>query len=213
MIAAISMMQPRPDLSIAEFRRHWLDPHGVMTAELPLVRHYVQSHCVEHPATNDLAKALAIAGFPELWFDSIEDRKIAYTSPRIAECNVDSESFVGAVCRLITAPRVVMASDPTDNKHRRKVILLAVGAPDPAWSAATEARVSILPGVSDYVAQRLIEQAAAPNSKIPELKIPVAGIAEVIFESDDALKRNMERLLGSDGDRTALYVVEDTVFV
>jgi uncharacterized protein (TIGR02118 family) len=213
MIAAISMMQPRADLSIAQFRRHWLDPHGVMTAELPRVKRYVQSHCIDHRATNALAKSLAIAGFPELWFDSIADRTVAYTSTRIAECNVDSESFVGSVCRLVTEPRVVKAAAAGPHESRQKVILLAVGAPDPAWSDTTEARVSKLPGVTDYIAHRLIEQAAAPNSKIPELKIPVAGIAEVTFANEDALMQNRERLLGSDDERIALYVVQDTVFI
>lgn len=213
MIAAISMMQPRADLNIAQFRHHWLDPHGVMTAELPRVRRYVQSHCIDHPATNALAKSLAIAGFPELWFDSIADRTVAYTSTRIAECNVDSEAFVGAVCRLVTEPRVVKAATVGPHDNRRKVILLAVGVPDPEWSEAAEARGLGLPGVTDYIAHRLIEQAAAPNSKIAELKIPVAGIAEVTFESEDGLMRNRDRLLGPDGWRTALYVVQDTVFI
>ena len=35
MIAAISMMRRRADIDLAQFGRHWLDPHGVMTAELP----------------------------------------------------------------------------------------------------------------------------------------------------------------------------------
>ncbi|HEX6611568.1 MAG TPA: EthD family reductase, partial [Hyphomicrobiaceae bacterium] len=78
MIAAISMMRRRADISLEQFRRHWLDPHGVMTAELPGVRYYIQSHCLDAPGTNALAKELAIEGFPQLWFDSIEARRIAY---------------------------------------------------------------------------------------------------------------------------------------
>lgn len=35
MIAAISLMRRRPDVSLEQFRRHWLHPHGTMTAELP----------------------------------------------------------------------------------------------------------------------------------------------------------------------------------
>ena len=122
MIAAISMMRRRADISLDQFRRHWLDPHGVMTAELPGVRYYIQSHCLDAPGTNALAKELAIEGFPQLWFDSIEARRIAYTSPRIAECNIDSEHFVGAVSRLVTEPQVVVdrpAAEPA------KIIILA----------------------------------------------------------------------------------------
>src|SRR5690349_21637514 len=109
MIAAISMMRRRADIGLDQFRRHWLDPHGVMTAELPGVRRYVQSHCIDAPGTNALAREAAIDGFPQLWFDSIEARHIAYTSPRIAECNTDSQHFIGAVARLVTEPRIVVA--------------------------------------------------------------------------------------------------------
>lgn len=38
MIAAISLMRRRPDLTFEQFRDHWLHPHGTMTAELPGVR-------------------------------------------------------------------------------------------------------------------------------------------------------------------------------
>jgi len=77
MIAAISMMRRRGDISLAQFRRHWLDPHGVMTAELPGVRYYIQSHCLDAAETNTMARKLAIDGFPQLWFDSIEARRMA----------------------------------------------------------------------------------------------------------------------------------------
>lgn len=213
MIAAISLMKRRPDLTLEQFRDHWLDPHGVMTAELPGVCHYVQSHCIDAPATNALARQLGIEGIPELWFDSYEARKIAYTSTRIAECNVDSEQFVGAVKRLVTEPKVVIA--PPKAEKPVKVFLFATGEPDVGWAERTEARITKLPGVTGYIHQRLLEQAAAPNSKIPEFKIDIAGLAEVIFASEAALDDNASVLAGSgaDAQRTAIYRVEDYLFV
>lgn len=209
MIAAISLMRRRPDISLAQFRKHWLDPHGVMTAELPGVSFYIQSHCIGSPVTNALAEQLGIEGIPELWFDSYEDRRIAYTSPRIAECNIDSEQFVGAVTRLVTEPQVIVK--PPAVEKPVKVILLATGTPDVAWADRAEARLARWPGVTGYVRQKLLEQAPAPHSKIPELKIPVAGFAEVIFESERALQQNAGTLSGNgaDADRTAIYRVED----
>lgn len=211
MIAAISMMKRRADISIAQFRKHWLDPHGVMTAELPKVRHYVQSHVVESPHTNALARKLDLLGFPELWFDSYEDRQIAYTSPRIAECNIDSEHFVGAVKRIVAEPKVVIDAP----KGGRKVFILNVGdRVDAAWADAYEARATNLPGVTGYTRQTVLEQAKAPNSKIPELVLPVAGIAEVTFENEQALAKNVCGLVKDhEADQLALYVVEDYVLV
>lgn len=210
MIAAISLMRRRPDLSIEQFRRHWLHPHGTMTAELPGLRHYVQHHPIDAPpGTNALARELGLDGIPELWFDDYEARRIAYTSPRIAECNVDSENFVGAVTRLVTAPQVVRAAPPADTSAR--VLLLAVGTGDAGWAVRTQERVAAMPGVVGLVTHRLLEQAAAPASRIPELKLAVGGIAEVAFSDEAALSAAMVALAGSgtDAGRTAVYRVQD----
>jgi uncharacterized protein (TIGR02118 family) len=143
MIAAISMMRRRADIGRDQFRRRWLDPHGVMTAQLPGVRYYIQSHCLDAPGTNALARELDIDGFPELWFDNLEARRIAYTSPRIAECNIDSEQFVGAVSRLVTEPQIILERPTVDTV---KVVLVAIGPPDPGWSDRFYARVMPMEG-------------------------------------------------------------------
>ena len=211
MIAAISMMRRRADISVAQFRKHWLDPHGVLTAGLPRVRHYIQSHVVESPHNNALARELDLMGFPELWFDSYDDRNIAYTSPRIAECNIDSEQFVGAVKRIVAEPKIIKAAP----KGGVKIFVLNIGEPvDPAWADAYQDHALKLPGVTGYVRQVILEQAKAPNSKIPELVLPIAGIAEVSFESERALAHNATALVTLDAAaRLALYVVEDYVLV
>ena len=211
MIAAISMMKRRPDISPAQFRKHWLDPHGVLTAGLPRVRYYVQSHVVDSPHINALARKLELLGFPELWYDSYEDRKISYTSPRIAECNVDSEQFVGAVKRLVTEPKDVMVPP----KGGTKVFIFNVGEEiDKAWPDAYQARALKLPGVTGYRRHNLLEQAKAPNSKIPELVLPIAGLAAITFENEQALAKNVGALVTpAEADRLALYVVEDYVLV
>ena len=208
MIAAISMMRRRAEIGRGQFRRHWLDPHGVMTAGLPGVRYYVQSHCLDAPGTNALARELAIDGFPQLWFDSLEARRIAYTSSRIAECNIDSEHFVGAVSRLVTEPQVIVERSTVEAV---KVVLLAIGPPDPGWSHRLYARVMPTEGVVGYVRHVVLEQAAAPASRVPELRVRVAGIAEVTFESEAELLRHAGAFAGSneDAERTAIYRVHD----
>jgi uncharacterized protein (TIGR02118 family) len=210
-IAAISMMRRRPDISIAQFRKHWLDPHGVLTAGLPGVRHYIQSHVVASPHNNALARELDLMGFPELWFNSYDDRMLAYTSPRIAECNIDSEQFVGAVKRIVAEPKVVMAA-PTGSV---KAFILNVGDHvDAAWADAFQERALKLSGVTGYVRQTILEQAKAPNSKIPELVLPIAGIAEVSFQDEQALARNASALVTADeAHHLALHVVEDFILV
>jgi uncharacterized protein (TIGR02118 family) len=209
MIAAISMIRRRADISLAQFQEHWLDPHGVMTAQLQGVRHYIQSHCLDAPGTNALARELAIDGFPELWFDSFEARQIAYTSPGIARCNIDSEHFIGAVSRLVTEPRVIV--DRPVAEDAAKVILVAIGPPDPGWTDRLRTRAMRMEGLVGYISHTLFEQAAAPASKIPELRVQVAGIAALTFESEATLLRHENALAGSNEDagRTAIYRVRD----
>jgi uncharacterized protein (TIGR02118 family) len=208
MIAAISMMRRRSDIGLDQFRRHWLDPHGVLTAGLPGVRRYIQSHCLDAPGTNALARELAVDGFPQLWFDSIEARRTAYTSPRIAECNIDSEHFIGAVSRLVTEPRIIVERPATEPS---KIIILAIGAPDQGWSDRLHGRTMTMEGIVGYTGHTLLEQAAAPASRIPELKVQVAGIAEVVFQSEAVLLRHIEALAGPppDAERTAIYRIRD----
>jgi uncharacterized protein (TIGR02118 family) len=208
MIAAISMIRRRADVSQTQFRRHWLAPHGVLTAGLPGVRYYIQSHCLDAPGTNALARELAIDGFPQLWFDSMEARKMAYTSPRIAECNVDSENFIGAVSRLVTEPQQLVDLAAT---QAAKIIVLAIGPPEPRWPDHLLARVMRKKGVVGYVRHTLLEQAPAPASKISELKVQVAGIAEVTFESEATLEEHGSEIAGSgsDAQRIATYRVQD----
>ena len=143
--------------------------------------------------------------------NSYDDRKIAYTSPRIAACNINSEQFVGAVKRIVAEPTIVKAAP----KGGVKIFILNIGEPvDPAWADAYQKRALKLPGVTGYVRQVILEQAKAPNSKIPELVLPIAGIAEVSFENERALAHNATALVTLDeAARLALYVVEDYVLV
>ena len=58
---------------------------------------------VDPPRRHQLRQGrLDIAGFAELWFDSADAQKQAYSSPKIRECDKDSELFIGAVSRVVT---------------------------------------------------------------------------------------------------------------
>ena len=89
MIAAISLMRQRDYVTLAAFRRHWLDVHGPLVCAFPALRRYVQHHVVASPIMNAQACDMRIAGFPILWFDNDADRVLAHHSPEMAACNVD----------------------------------------------------------------------------------------------------------------------------
>jgi uncharacterized protein (TIGR02118 family) len=208
-IIALSLIKRLPEVSIPQFRKHWLDPHGVLATGLPKLRRYTQSHVVDSPRTNALARKLDITGFAELWFDSYDDRQVAYTSPRMQECNVDSEQFIGAVARLVTEPNEAIAAP----QGGAKAFIVNVGdrAAGESWAEAYQQRVMKLPGVRGYLRHKILEQAGAPGSRVAEFRLHVAALAEVSFENAQALANSAGELAGKGADAgdLALYIVED----
>jgi uncharacterized protein (TIGR02118 family) len=181
MIAAISLMRQRDDVTLAAFRRHWLDVHGPLVCAFPALRRYVQDHVIASPAMNAQARDMRIDGFPILWFDDDADRLRAHHSPEMAACNVDSRRFIGAVSRVICEPRMMRRAAEA---VRMKLLALLPGhAADDAALQRLGERARTLPLLAGLVLYRVLEQGPAPNSTIPHLPVSVAGFAELAFAS------------------------------
>jgi uncharacterized protein (TIGR02118 family) len=181
MIAAISLMRQRDDVTLATFRRHWLDVHGPLVCAFPALRCYVQHHVVASSAMNAQARDMRIDGFPILWFDNDADRLRAHHSPEMAACNVDSRQFIGAVSRVICEPQVVQRAD--DAARMRLMLLLPGETADDGALQRLGERARTLSRLAGLVLYRVLEQGRAPNSTIPHLPVSVAGIAELAFLS------------------------------
>jgi uncharacterized protein (TIGR02118 family) len=182
MIAAISLMQRRQDMTLAAFRRHWLDVHGPLVCRFPALRHYVQHHVIASPAMNTAARDMRIDGFPVLRFDHDADRQRAHHSAAMAACNVDSRAFIGAVSRVICEPRVVVPQ--ADAAGRMKLIAVLPGqAADDAALERYAAWARSLARIAGIVLYRVLQQGPAPNSTIAHLPVSTAGLAEVSFAS------------------------------
>jgi uncharacterized protein (TIGR02118 family) len=204
MIAAISLMRKRDDVTLAAFRRHWLDVHGPLVCAFPALRRYVQDHVIRSDAMNGVARDMRIDGFPILWFDSDADRLRAHQSPEMAACNVDSRLFIGAVSRVICEPRIVLPQ-AADAGRIRLITLLPGEAADDAALERYAARAGALPRLRGLTLYRVLQQGPAPNSTIPHLPVSTAGIAELTFGSLVDLECAM---LDTGGD-AAHFVVEE----
>ena len=203
MIAAISLMRRREDVTLGAFRRHWLDVHGPLVCAFPALRHYVQQHVIASPAMNTTARAMRIDGFPILWFDDDADRQRAHVSPEMAACNVDSRLFIGAVSRVICEPHIVQRPDTA---ARMKLIALLPGQTrDDAALEHYAGWARDRPRLSGLVLYRVLQQGPAPNSTIPHLPVSVAGIAELTFPS----LVDLECVVPDDTAEAAHFVVEE----
>jgi hypothetical protein len=204
MIAAISLMRKRDDVTLTTFRRHWLDVHGPLVCRFAGLRSYTQLHVIRSAAMNALAHDMHIDGFPILTFDNDSDRLRAHQSAEMALCNVDSRLFIGAVSRVICEPLVVMPR-ASDAGRISLIAVLPGAAADDAALERYAARARELPGVRGLVPYRVLQQGAAPNSTIPHLPVSTAGIAELAFAS----LVDLECAIGGDENEAAHFVVEE----
>jgi len=182
MIAAISLMRRRDDVTLARFRRHWLDVHGPLVCKFAGLRHYVQDHVIESPAMNAAARAMRIDGFPILWFDNDTDRLRAHGSPEMAACNVDSRMFIGAVSRVICEQQIITPFTQHCGPIRL-IVLLPGDAPDDTEIERYAGYARTLPGLRGLALYRVLQQGPAPNSTVPHLPVSVAGLVILAFNS------------------------------
>ncbi|HXA22822.1 MAG TPA: EthD family reductase [Acetobacteraceae bacterium] len=204
MIAAISLMRRRDDVTLTAFRRHWLDVHGPLVCAFPGLRSYLQEHVIQSDAMNARARDMRIDGFPILWFDNDDDRLRAHQSPEMAACNVDSRSFIGAVSRLICEPRIVVPQAQDASRIKLVALLPGEAADDPGLERYA-ALVRDLPGLRGLLLYRVLQQGPAPNSTIPHLPVSTAGIAELSFAS----LVDLECALAGNDATAAHFVVEE----
>ena len=190
MIVSTSLIRRRDDVSLAAFQKHWLDPHGPLTAKLPGARRYDQNHVIaDAPGTNALARQMRIDGFPMLAFDNAESRRTAHGSAEMAACNKDSLFFIGAVSRVISNDD--NAQQPAGTGTAIKQLFLV---PKNAESVDLPGVVARLDGVLGSISHRILEQGAAPNSAVPFIGVEVGALAELWIRDARAVIANATRL-------------------
>lgn len=187
MIVANSLIRRRDDIDLATFQQHWLDPHGPLTAKLPGCLHYVQNHILDSAGTNALARKLRIDGIPQLAFTNVEDRTAAYGSAELKACDKDSELFIGAVSRVVTAADDEAVFDHDDGSIKQILLFVAPHAPA---QPAIDAILRELQGVRHIVRHKILQQTHAPGSRVPNLDVEVTGLVDVWLSGTDAVERN-----------------------
>jgi hypothetical protein len=87
MIKLVYVITRRADLSAEAFHDYWLNRHGPLVAaqaEALRLKKYVQSHLIDHPASEGLRAVRGmlgpVDGITEVWWNSVEDLNAAYAS-------------------------------------------------------------------------------------------------------------------------------------
>ena len=180
-VSNVSLERRRADISLEEFRRHWLDPHGPMTAKLPGTRFYVQNHVVFTRGTNALARRVGVDGFAQLAYDNLEARMAAYDSPELKACNLDSPLFLGGVSRVVTESEGVQPG-PEEKLTKAMVVIPRLAPPRGAVPSVAEV-LKYFPFVQKYTEHRILEQSGPPQSKVPFIGLEIDMLLELWFKS------------------------------
>lgn len=190
MIISTSLIGRLDNMTLEQFQRHWLDPHGPLTAKLPGTVRYEQNHVIpDAPGTNAVARAMRVDGLPVLAFDSPESRRYAHNSAEMSACNADSRQFIGAVARIISDDGD--SPDPIAAQSFTKQIFLAPRGTRPINLPTI---IEKLDGVCGLISHKVLEQGPAPNSTVPFIDIEVEGLAELWIRDQNAVEANSDRL-------------------
>lgn len=206
MIGAISLIRRRRDISQAQFQKHWLDVHGKLVCAMPGLQRYQQAHVIA--TLSDPAEVMAVDGFAQLFFASVAAPTIAYASPELAACDVDSPLFIGQVTRAITdisSIGPIYSIRPGRSAHKLMLLLLLLLPPGEPLDSAT---IQALPGLAGGQFHRVLEQGAAPNSVVAELVCPLRALAELWFTDEAAL-----RAAAASCHNAAAYAVREHEFI
>jgi len=223
MIVVFSLMRRREDVTLTEFQRHWLDPHGKLVCKFPRLRRYSQNHVTGVRAAAavpgcSLMPPAAVDGFAELSYDNDSDQETATGSPEMAACDRDSPRFIGSVLRVVTEDRVIIPNRyPTTgpaNQIPSKQITVFTGGVDAASSVLPRFAEAVrrAAGVTGHVENLALRQ-RGPRSSVPVLDAAVEAIVEVWFASAVLMQHAAASLDAAAGKQAATYVVIEHRFI
>ena len=188
MIVVFSLMRRRDDVSLEEFQRHWLDPHGPLVCKFARLRRYSQNHVIAPGG------ALPVDGFAELAYDNDADQEAATGSPEMAACDRDSPLFIGSVLRVVTEDRIILRPPAKEAAAAKQITVFngPAAAIEPVlarYRTAARNAPSLL-GLVENVALRQ----RGPKSKVPVLDVTVGAIVELWFTDAAAREHAMKDL-------------------
>ena len=109
MIKRISLVARKAELSIEEFERHWMGPHAEIVRQMPGLRGFRLNMIQEVQGEREWD------GIGELWFDSIEDARAAFSSEPVASLlAADRPAFLGRSQVYFATEHVIIALPGSD---------------------------------------------------------------------------------------------------
>ncbi|MBB4041784.1 uncharacterized protein (TIGR02118 family) [Microvirga flocculans] len=191
MIVRMGLLTRRPEVSQADFRRHWREVHGPLAARLPGLRRYHQNHVVDtrQLAIDHARGSWSIDGISELWFDSDEDMNRALSSEEYMEVARDHHLFVGQTGLITAVQNVVVPVDPAAGLLVKRMSILTRKAgltpeqfKEEWWGFHAEA-VGKFPNLMGYTQNLVTGRSAGLGQPASYEALPIDGMVEMWFRS------------------------------
>ena len=98
MIKSISLLTRKPELTHAQFVKHWLEIHAPLAHAVPELRRYVQSHIIDERTRPDIPTTdVQVDGIAELWYDDEAAMQRAVASPEMKRLTDDGALIIGRI--------------------------------------------------------------------------------------------------------------------
>ena len=98
MIKMLGLLTRRPELTHAQFVKHWQQIHAPLAHAVPGIRRYVQSHIVGTRTRPDIPETeVEVDGIAELWYDDEAALQRAAASPEMKRLTDDGALFIGRI--------------------------------------------------------------------------------------------------------------------
>ena len=106
------LIKRKPGMSVEAFRRYWTEQHGPLVLSVPEFMRHIRRYVQCYPRLNDWAEFPGVEpdydGIAELWADSFDALKAAFSEPRYLELiRPDEAKFADlASCRFLVCDEV-----------------------------------------------------------------------------------------------------------
>jgi uncharacterized protein (TIGR02118 family) len=199
MIFRSGVFSRRPDITPAQFGRHWLDVHGELARHMPGVHSYVQNHILERLFEVSPFPDHEVDGISQQWFDDVAAMERCEASPEYAAVKRDIPNFQGTITILVLEGRPVIDA-PAGNGAKLLVLMRSrvqgIGLVDASASLGSVRPSDPAERPLRCVHNMVVDRAHPVSANVPSGRVPIAGMTELWFEDGTALRAWVDSAIG-----------------
>ncbi len=193
-LVRMGFLQRRPDLSQADFLRHWREVHVPLVSRLPGLRRYDQNFVIDSEQRGiDYARGpVTFDAISEAWFDDEAAMESSLTSDAANAVVADEPNFVDDMRVVTVAQNVVIPTPPGAPLLKRMSTIKRREDVTPEtfhheWLNVHSLLVRRLPQVKGYTQNVILDRTRGQGGQLSREDLPIDGLVELRFEDVQSL--------------------------